>query len=240
MTDLEAHLAGILANPDDVVARWTYADHLDDAGGDENCLRAEFIRVQLSLTEKIGHVSANISPDAEPEILELAARSDELSSRRELLMPLARAFGVADMAWRIGRRQLIVGESRDSVPVTFAGGFVEHLPRIPWRVWQDHGEAILAVEPIRSVHLTHLGEADREAVEAETARLAARKPPVLVTNVLPSRAFWDTLRQQAEMFERMNDWVEIERRRSERERQARQTSLMRRIYSRVFGGSDDA
>jgi uncharacterized protein (TIGR02996 family) len=69
MRESTALLAAVCENPDDVVARFAYADWLDEHGDME---RAEFIRVQLALA----------SPGADPEDLwRIAEREQELRKR---------------------------------------------------------------------------------------------------------------------------------------------------------------
>ena len=47
MTDRDAMLRAIAANPDDDTPRLIYADLLDELGGDANAARARFIRLQI-------------------------------------------------------------------------------------------------------------------------------------------------------------------------------------------------
>jgi len=54
MTDRDALLRAIAANPDDDTPRLIYADLLDELGGDANAARARFIRVQLDLARNPG------------------------------------------------------------------------------------------------------------------------------------------------------------------------------------------
>jgi uncharacterized protein (TIGR02996 family) len=54
MTDRDALLRAIAANPDDDTPRLIYADLLDELGGDINTARARFIRVQIDLTRNPG------------------------------------------------------------------------------------------------------------------------------------------------------------------------------------------
>lgn len=52
MTDRDAFLAGILANPDADLPRLAYADWLDEQGNEGDSARAEFIRLQCELVRE--------------------------------------------------------------------------------------------------------------------------------------------------------------------------------------------
>jgi uncharacterized protein (TIGR02996 family) len=54
MTDRNALLRAIAANPDDDTPRLIYADLLDELGGDANTARARFIRLQIDLVRNPG------------------------------------------------------------------------------------------------------------------------------------------------------------------------------------------
>jgi uncharacterized protein (TIGR02996 family) len=49
MTDREALLRAVAANPDDDTPRLIYADCLDEIGGEANVARARFIRLQIDI-----------------------------------------------------------------------------------------------------------------------------------------------------------------------------------------------
>src|SRR6476659_8130049 len=52
MTDREALLRAVAANPDEDTPRLVYADLLDDLGGEANAARARFIRTQIDLDRR--------------------------------------------------------------------------------------------------------------------------------------------------------------------------------------------
>lgn len=54
MTDREALLRAVAANPDEDTPRLVYADLLDELGGEANCARARFIRMQIDLVRNPG------------------------------------------------------------------------------------------------------------------------------------------------------------------------------------------
>jgi uncharacterized protein (TIGR02996 family) len=54
MTDRDALLRAIAANPDDDTPRLIYADLLDETGGEVNVARARFIRLQIDLARNPG------------------------------------------------------------------------------------------------------------------------------------------------------------------------------------------
>jgi uncharacterized protein (TIGR02996 family) len=51
--DLDALFRAILLDPLDDLLRLAYADALDEAGGEENTARAEFVRTQVAITNKV-------------------------------------------------------------------------------------------------------------------------------------------------------------------------------------------
>jgi uncharacterized protein (TIGR02996 family) len=54
MTDREALLRAVAANPDEDTPRLVYADLLDELGGEANTARAKFIRMQIDLVRNPG------------------------------------------------------------------------------------------------------------------------------------------------------------------------------------------
>jgi uncharacterized protein (TIGR02996 family) len=54
VTDREALLRAVAANPDEDTPRLVYADLLDELGGAANCARAKFIRTQIALVRNPG------------------------------------------------------------------------------------------------------------------------------------------------------------------------------------------
>src|SRR5215471_10058848 len=52
MTDRQALLAAIIAEPDEDTPRLAFADWLDEQGGRPNAFRAEFIRTEVALTRE--------------------------------------------------------------------------------------------------------------------------------------------------------------------------------------------
>jgi uncharacterized protein (TIGR02996 family) len=140
LSQQQAFLADILANPEDDGVRMIYADWLTERDGPGDSERAEFIRVQcaLKLTSHTGH-GAFCSACA-------------LLSRKNALLPL-----VEDrlrQEWRSW-----VGDGPWWSVFDFRRGFVEHVT-LKADDWCRYAERLLATQPIREVTLTTRLEAN--------------------------------------------------------------------------------
>jgi uncharacterized protein (TIGR02996 family) len=85
MSDGDALLAAILAEPDEDTPRLAFADWLDEVGGEAERVRAEFIRVQIELTRV---------PVGDPRPVELVSREKRLlTAHRETWLAPFQAEG---------------------------------------------------------------------------------------------------------------------------------------------------
>lgn len=129
MTDADALLAAILANPADDTARLVYADCLEEQGQRE---RAEFIRVQVDESHFVIDYNS-------------AATMHPLTPARERICRLLRRNGhewLGEFYERCNGRDWI-----------WHRGFISSA-RLPWDDWRTHAAAILAAQPIDRVTLT--------------------------------------------------------------------------------------
>lgn len=136
MTDHDALLAAIIANPDDDTVRLVYADWLDENGQGE---RAEFIRVQVALSTPT--LGADGTGDSQKRH-ELVRREAAIMSRRGPVE--GRGKWWAD--YGPGDRVSVVEWLR---------GFVSEVT-CTLADWLAHGPAIVAAHPIRRVVLTDI------------------------------------------------------------------------------------
>jgi uncharacterized protein (TIGR02996 family) len=96
MTDEDALLAAIAANPDDDTVRLAYADFLEERGGEVNAARAEYIRIQCERASGRG--------DRE-------RRTMLLKRSMQLFQEFARAWFARD--WPDAEEQAVTGYSFD-------------------------------------------------------------------------------------------------------------------------------
>jgi uncharacterized protein (TIGR02996 family) len=84
MTDREALLRGVAANPDEDTPRLAYADLLDELGGEANTARARFIRLQIDTYRGPGDTGGSWAFDRKLE--EAAALANQFAHewRRDL------------------------------------------------------------------------------------------------------------------------------------------------------------
>jgi uncharacterized protein (TIGR02996 family) len=157
----QAFLADICANPDDDTPRLVFADWLTERDGPGDSERAEFIRVQcaLKLTSHTGHGAF--------------CSACVLLSRKNALLPL-----VEDrlrQEWRSW-----VGDGPWWPVFAFRRGFVEYLA-LPAEHWCRYAERLRATQPIREVTLTTRLEAN--------VKLRSRPPEFAVFLVGESEPF---------------------------------------------------
>jgi uncharacterized protein (TIGR02996 family) len=136
MTDADAFLANIIADPDSDGPRLVYADWLDDRGDGD---RAEFIRVQCGLA-KVDENNRDIHP--------LASRERELLEKhqQEWLRPLR------EIAYPEGRGWLGRWRTKVVFAAVFRRGFPEAVV-LPCSRFLRHGEDLFRAAPIQEVQL---------------------------------------------------------------------------------------
>ncbi len=149
LTDGEALLAGVLADPDDDLPRLAMADWLEENGEAD---RAEFVRVQVAFAALVGGqgppAEGMMFPDDWPE-----------EAKRLCLRSLWLYSMLPDMEVR-----LLHGPAlwcyRPSLG-NFRRGFLESV-ELPLQAWLDHGPALVRAHPVREARLT-----DRDPGESE-------------------------------------------------------------------------
>ncbi len=139
MSDGEALLAAILANPDDDAPRLIYSDWLEE-NGDE--ARAEFIRVQCEYTRNSEELMAiPTSPYSRP-----GSRHSDLINRQASLVFRGRE------AWFSNHPKWGISQMPDYQQI-FVRGFA-HAISITASQWINHADEILAQHPVREATLT--------------------------------------------------------------------------------------
>lgn len=185
MTDADALLAAVLANPDDDTPRLLYADALDEDAAERGepipCARAEFIRVQIELARIRAEYAQNGASTAPS-----AQRINGLAERERELLQGGREWDTAfwskhldewirglpgqvpclsrdEPAFTLGRGNTAVGPP---VKYVFVRGFVELIEACPAADWLTYADAILAAHPVRKVALaTWPGFGNREPAQ---------------------------------------------------------------------------
>lgn len=128
MTDRDALLRAIAANPDEDTPRLVYADLLDEIGGEVNLARARFIRLQIDLVQNPGR--------------SWFANSDRLSEVARLAGLFADRWLKELPGWARGRAQQQRLRSDD-----FSRGFLTTLLIKP-KVFARQGNELFDVAPI--------------------------------------------------------------------------------------------
>lgn len=163
MSDGDALLAAILANPEEDVARLVYADWLDENGQPE---RAEFIRVQCELSRQVRHgvdvawhaqSLANLGcyPADEPAILKWERLAALCLRETDLLNQIANSSpGLSE--WTSVTVREVAGNMTPNRPWAFLDrGFVEHVTCTAAQ-WLKYGYEIAATHPVKQATLTTL------------------------------------------------------------------------------------
>lgn len=162
MSDGDALLRAILANPADDTARLVYADWLDEQGQGE---RAEFIRVQCEIAVIAAEEAALGQKGGRKSLAEyercdrLAWRRRELESReRAVLSAHWRAWVPLTEGYVSASYPTATGESAPAVEVDgrtylFRRGFVSHVTCTA-ADWLAHADALVAAHPVERVTLT--------------------------------------------------------------------------------------
>lgn len=183
MSDADALLATVLAEPAADTPRLVYADYLDESGPADAVARAEFIRVQCELA------AGGADPD----------RRALLAAREAVLLAAYNKAWLAPLKVR--------GEALENAGThgQFRRGFVE-LVWMPAAVYLAKADRLFARAPVRELRLTRVKLAEAEALLAlpasrklaaldlsdlrmgdDAARLLARAPAVAAFDVLRLR-----------------------------------------------------
>lgn len=171
MTDEEALLAAILAEPKDDTPRLVYADWLEENDQPE---RAEFIRVQV---ESAGLEPCNTLAKAtgwrSPAMVDRTCdcRWHVLRCReRELWNPVVRPMLETEpwKGWLINFHQMNLHEGEKLAVIS--RGFVSSLT-CTWDAWLTHADAILKQQPIERVRLTTRPEVESQLVPPVRGRV---------------------------------------------------------------------
>jgi|GEM_PF-2536510 len=131
MTDRDAMLRAIAANPDEDTPRLVYADLLDEIGGEVNLARARFIRLQIDLVRNPGR--------------SWFANSDRLSE-------IARLAGLFADQWleELPRWARGLAQQQRLRADDFSRGFLDTL-HVPPKAFAQHGHELLAVAPLTRI-----------------------------------------------------------------------------------------
>src|SRR5262249_23362515 len=136
MTDRDAMLRAIAANPDDDTPRLIYADLLDELGGDANTARARFIRLQIETYRGPGDTGGTYVFDLK------TAEADALAARfaHEWLRELP--------VWA----SVLSGTSKTTPADLFSRGFVERV-RANAKPLALRGDELFATTPVRALEV---------------------------------------------------------------------------------------
>lgn len=175
MTDRDALLAAILAQPKEDTPRLVYADWLEENGQPE---RAEFIRLQIELAllavtiaqlggeekirERLNNRTLRVMSPTLVEIYEtrlhqwyeLRRRERELIDSHGYSWFPAQQYG---LLWGVTNEPLSDGDRRQHI--TFSRGFISAIT-CTWDSWRTHAAAILRAQPVERVRLTTRPDGD--------------------------------------------------------------------------------
>jgi uncharacterized protein (TIGR02996 family) len=138
VTEGEAILAAVLAEPDDDFHRLAYADWLEEQG---DLARAEFIRVQTA---------HEWYPGGPMEAFRAGRSQEELAARGRELLDGRRPDRTCH--WAAWAGEAVLRVTRDLVP-PFRRGFVEEVS-CACADWLRHGKEAVRGHPVRKVRLT--------------------------------------------------------------------------------------
>lgn len=171
MSDRDALIAAILANPDEDTPRLMFADWLDEH---DDSQRAEFVRVQVELN-RLRAADEDLPDAAENDFFQnrdwpIAWRASDFPRRIELLGREKALHREHAAGWRAGLPKYANNEATRNA-VRFRRGFVGHaqvslgpLVKDPAALWRH--------EPVESILLAYSSGADRRKVP-KCAPLAA-------------------------------------------------------------------
>ena len=142
MTDGDAILAAILANPDDDTPRLVYADWLDDQGDAGLSMRADFIRASIGV--------ARVPPCTQRQCSGAVPCGD--CSDRQRLDSRAAALWTGSL--REPTLTAVGLDPNGSAYVTMTRGFIDQLGGVSAADWLANGDAIVKAHPVRRVTLT--------------------------------------------------------------------------------------
>jgi uncharacterized protein (TIGR02996 family) len=156
MSDHDALLRAICADPDDDTPRLVAADWLEEHGDAD---RAAFIRVQVEL--------ARLEASGHGKSLE----ADDLRKKER------GSLGPSSYSWRLWAAEacpqlvrVVPGDGTNPLTqihvegadrLTFRRGFVEAV-ECPAALWLEHGSTVRGQQPVRDIHLTHGGQLTRD------------------------------------------------------------------------------
>jgi uncharacterized protein (TIGR02996 family) len=163
MTDHDALLAAILANPDEDTPRLMFADWLDENGDAD---RAEFVRVQCELARiRAAEADLPVAPDKgyfRNDEWPVAWQPQDYEKRRALLKRESELVTAHGAEWRKGLPKYADNVTTQQ-DVKFRRGFVGHatvplgrFTKSPAALWEQH--------PVESILLTYSGGNDRRKV----------------------------------------------------------------------------
>lgn len=171
MTDHDALLAAILAQPEEDTLRLAYADWMEENGQPE---RAEFIRVQVELARMKGMdpdcprasdpdaLKANLAligkrPDEFEPCYQCWPKAGELRRRERELLDSCHESRPSRPNWGLWSNPLCDTGILIGRPwmerMDFTRGFVSHVT-CSWSDWHMHADVILARQPIERVKFT--------------------------------------------------------------------------------------
>jgi uncharacterized protein (TIGR02996 family) len=150
MTDRDAMLRAIAANPDDDTPRLIYADLLDELGGGDNAARARFIRLQIETHRPADYDPLPADHDSSRPVDEREALGRE--RKRAEVAQLANCYHsrwLRELPTWCNPMFGIVGTTRANL---FARGFVE---RVTARAKQFamRAEELFDEHPVRAIEL---------------------------------------------------------------------------------------
>lgn len=170
MTDREALMATILANPDDDLARLVFADWLEEYGDEDDAAHAEWIRVgcELAKTPKVAYKTIQGIPGDVASYTAGVCESCDKSRPDRCqyhLLKIRESELHINLERKMIRRNGLVGFSpsgmsyRESLRHTppnvvfFDRGFI-HAVACDSATWLDHGGELAKREPVEAVTLT--------------------------------------------------------------------------------------
>jgi uncharacterized protein (TIGR02996 family) len=181
MTDHDAMLAAVIAEPGDDTVRLAYADWIEEHGGQSE--RAEFIRLRIRIARlqadcRCGscvrlrgggqHHNGPCAVDKERDELP-DGRSQQAHLRRrerELLQSAGNPWMEDGKQWLPESWPFDAAKDGTQMRWDWARGFVFSIS-LPWTLWRAHAAAIRAAQPVERVRLTTWPDLAIEGIDAE-------------------------------------------------------------------------